>query len=240
MNQLINFEFSEFSLLTVLLTGILLAFLLKIINKIFIAKRKNEIRQFFQLLEILIWVIYSFWGLHVVLKDSYYYMLAVLSICAVILIWIAWFVARDFIAGIVLKLSSNYQPGQNFMLDTIQGKIIEVSFLHLTILQEDGNRVKIPYSKISGSVRFESPDDNMSSQQRFELMVKNNQTMDEISNSIRRIILLTPGTSINKEPQIILKDNDGNSLKFEITFNVISNQFAQEVIEKLKKQFVFS
>jgi small-conductance mechanosensitive channel len=230
MNTLIDFEFSEFTLLTVLILGILISLALKIIRRIFISKIiQNRIKQLYHLSEILIWVIFIFWGLHKVLKDSFYYMLAVLSIAAVIVIWVAWFVARDFIAGIVLKLGDNYQPGQQFKLDNIQGIIVESDYLHLTVRMQDGILVKIPYSKISGTVHYKNQIDNNSSQYSFEIEILKKYSTEIIHNQIRQAILLSAGASINKEPKISVKEFDGNTNKVEIVLYAMNPKYFQMI-----------
>jgi len=238
MNQILNFEFSEFNLITVLILGLLLLFVLRFIRRFFITRiSKNHIKQLYQLSEIFIWIIYGFWSLQIVLKDSYYYMLAVLSICAIIIIWLAWFVAKDFIAGIVLKLADNYQPGQQFKLDNIQGIIVEADYLQLSVRMQDGIMVKIPYSKISGAIHYEARIDDKSSQHRFEIEVIKNYSIDEIRKRIRQAVLLSAGVSINKEPQINLKNETNDSCTFEMVVHAISPRYFQQIEGNVRSVF---
>ncbi|MFC2088394.1 mechanosensitive ion channel domain-containing protein [Calditrichota bacterium] len=180
-------------------------------------------------------MIYSFWGLHIVLQDSFYYMLAVLSIGAIIIIWLAWFVARDFIAGIVLKLGDNYQPGQQFRFDDIKGTIEEADYLQLSVRTKDETLVKIPYSKISGAVHYEAKVDDNSNKHRFEVKIVKHQPIEEIRNRIRQAVLLSNGVCINKEPQINLKTNEGKTYILELIVHTISPKYFQIVENNVRK-----
>jgi hypothetical protein len=136
MNQLIPFEFSEFSILWIVVLGLILSLFFRLLRRLVVQKYvQNSNIYIYDLLEIAIWVIFGLVAIKVVLRDSLYYMLAVLSIFAIILVWFGWFVARDFIAGLVLKFGGNFQAGQQFNMDDIKGNIVSANHLYLNVLQ---------------------------------------------------------------------------------------------------------
>jgi len=223
----------------VLMLGILIFFILRIINQTVVPKiEKNRIKQLFQVLEILIWVVYGFWGLHVTLKDSNYYMLAILTVSAVIVICLGWFMARDLIAGLVLRFGDNYQPGQNIILNEIKGSIVKAGYLDLFISVENGDIVKIPYSKISSAIHYKVKHRDKTTQHRFEIETKKNPFLEETRNRIKNAIMLSTGASIKMEPQISLMDHpDENIWKFEVVAYALSPEYFQ-LIERNAKNAV--
>ena len=233
MNQLLNIEFSGLSLLTVVMLGVLLSFILRIISKTLIPKiRKNRIKQLFQVIELLIWTVFGFWGLHMTLKDSDYYLFAILTASAVIVIWLSWFMARDFIAGFVLKLGDNYQPGQHIKLNEIEGVIVKTGFLELILSREDGTFVKIPYSKISSAIHYKVQPRDKTTQYRFEIEIKKNSSIEDAKNRIKSAIMLSTGASIKLEPQIKLKEHTDESVwKFDVVAYALSPEYFQ-IIER--------
>lgn len=239
MNEFLNIEFSGLSLLIVIILGILISFALTIINKALIPKiRNNRAKQLFQIAEILIWSIFGFWGLHITLKDSDYYFLAVISITVVMVIWLGWFVAKDFIAGFVLKLGDNYQPGQYIILNEIEGVIVKTGFLDLILSTEDGSIVKIPYSKITSAVHYKIQPQDKTNQHRFEIEIKKNSSIEDTKNRIKSAIMLSTGASINKEPQINLKGNTDKSIwKFEVVAYALSPEYFQTIEQNVRDAF---
>ncbi|MBU1052520.1 MAG: mechanosensitive ion channel family protein [Proteobacteria bacterium] len=239
MNEFLNIEFSGLSLLIVIMLGILLSFALKIINKTIIPKiQKNRTKQFFQIAEILIWSVFGFWGLHITLKDSDYYFLAVISVTAVIVIWLGWFMAKDFIAGFVLKLGDNYQPGQHIMLNEIEGVIVKADYLNLILSCEDGAVAKIPYSKISSAIHYKIQPRDKTTLHRFDIEIKKKASIEEAKNMIKNAIMLSSGASIKKEPQINLKENSDETIwKFEVVAYALSPEFFQAIERNVRDAF---
>jgi small-conductance mechanosensitive channel len=236
MNQLIPFEFSEFSILWIVVLGLILSLFFRLLRRLVVQKYvQNSNIYIYDLLEIAIWVIFGLVAIKVVLRDSLYYMLAVLSIFAIILVWFGWFVARDFIAGLVLKFGGNFQAGQQFNMDDIKGNIVSANHLYLNVLQSNGLVTKIPYHKISESIHSEAQPGDQSSEFRFEIDVSNDLNLEVQQSRIRSAILLTPGVAVNKEPKIHLKARDDKNSTFEIIAYLIHIDYSGNVLSNIKK-----
>jgi small-conductance mechanosensitive channel len=231
MKEVLNFDFSQLLIALIIPIGIMVYLLLKLIrvnvsNSRFNKKYKN----YFMIFEILVWALFLFWSLKVVFGDTEYFSFFTIASLSIIFIWISWFVARDFIAGVVLKLGDNYQSGQFFRLNNIEGHIAQVNYLHLTINQNNGEIIKIPFSKIIGSIHHKSFLDDKTKQYKFEISVEKNETLDETREKIRKIILLSAGVNIKKEPIIELRSSSENRWNFEIIYFILDEQYC-ELIE---------
>jgi len=236
MKDLFNFQFSEFSLLAVLISGILLSLLMRVVHRVIFSKiSKSRNRQWYQVGELAIWMLYGAWGLRIVLGDSLYYELTILLILLVIFIWISWFVVRDFIAGLVLKLNNSFQHGQYFKLGEIEGTIIFADHLQLNLQQENGVVVKIPYNKISGAIYARGDHEDQSMKYRFEVEADINAAEEDLRNRIRSAIFQTTGTRTNTEPRIILKGIENKKQRYEVQVAVLDPVYNKLIEENVKE-----
>ncbi len=238
MKEILNFDFSQLLIALIIPIGIMVYFLLKLIrvnisNSRFNKKYKNH----FMILEILVWSLFFIWSLKVVLGETEYFSFFTIASLSIIFIWISWFVAKDFIAGVVLKLGDNYQSGQFFRLNNIQGHIDQVNYLHLNVNQENGEIIKIPFSKILGSVHHKSFLDDKTKQYKFEISIEKNETLDETREKIRKIILLSAGVNIKKEPIIALLNSSENRWNFEIIYFILDEQYCELIENNVKSVF---
>ncbi|MCB9207611.1 MAG: mechanosensitive ion channel, partial [Ignavibacteriales bacterium] len=153
MNDILNFEISEILVAFILLIAFLLFVLMKIVKKYFVERQFSyRHQQYYSLLEIVIWIIFTIWALKTILEESIYYTVIVIVIFLSLAIWITWFVVKDFIAGLVFKFNDNYQKGQFIEVNDIKGYIEEMNYLTLDLISETGETIKIPYSKIQGNI----------------------------------------------------------------------------------------
>ena len=219
------FAISGYIILEVVVAGIALAILLRFIHRAIPKPGYRWIKNMYPLFEIGIWVLYGFWALYALLKDSVYYLVALAAVSTIVVFWLGWFVAGDFIAGIVLRLAGRYQTGQSVMFNEVSGIIIEVNNLSLKIQMPNGVTAIIPYRNIIGTVQFKTNIEKTSSQHRFDIQVTKNKPIEDIHASIRIAILLSAGASIKHEPQIILKKSLDHTWQFEVAVTAVSPDY---------------
>ena len=238
MKEVLNFDFSELILLLIVPIGVMIYFLLKILKVNISNSRFNrKYKNYFLLFEIIVWLLFGWWSFKVIYGNTDYYSILIVAILFIVLFWIGWFLAKDFIAGTVLKLSDNYQEGQFFRLNDIEGHIAQINYLHLNIRQENGEIIKIPFSKILGSVHHKSFLDDKTKQYKFEIIIDKQETLDETREKIRKNILLSAGVNIKKEPLISLKLSSETKWNFDITYFILDEQYCELIENNVKSSF---
>ena len=238
MKEVLNFDFSELILLLIVPIGVMIYFLLKILKVNISNSRFNrKYKNYFLLFEIIVWLLFGWWSFKVIYGNTDYYSILIVAILFIVLFWIGWFLAKDFIAGTVLKLSDNYQEGQFFRLNDIEGHIAQINYLHLNIRQENGEIIKIPFSKILGSVHHKSFLDDKTKQYKFEIIIDKQETLDETRGKIRKNILLSAGVNIKKEPLISLKSSSEKKWNFDITYFILDEQYCELIENNVKSSF---
>ena len=226
MSNLLEFKISEISFLGVIILAVILALFLKTVH-VFILKKITapRIRNYYPLFEVIIWFSFILWAINVLLKESYYLMIAILALSAIIFAGLAWFVIMDLFAGIVLRISDRFYPGQNLRIDQYNGRIKTVEMLSITVQQEDGAILKVPWRKIKGQIYIKGTADEMINRQRFLIEVNQKYPLETVYQKIKEAVLLSVGAVINKEPQIKLVGSTNQEWQLEITAYALNPQY---------------
>ncbi len=89
----------------------------------------------------------------------------VTSIVAIILLsLLGWFWGRDFVAGIILKSENYFEKSKMIRLNDKSGRIIKTTLRYLEFKTDDGEAIRVPYSKISSEYFSKlSPDEKYES-----------------------------------------------------------------------------
>ena len=235
MSNLLEFEFSEFSFLGIIILAVLLALILKILNLAILRKTINyRIKNYYTIFEIFIWFAFLFWGISVLLRESFYQMIAILSFAAIFVIGLGWFVFRDLFAGIVLRFSDGFYPGQNLRIDHKNGRILRVGRLNLSLQEEDGSESKIPWSKLTGQIYSKGIGVDLTNRQRFSVDVPQKYPLEVVHRKIKEAVLLSVGAAINKEPQIKLTGNGRQEWRLEITAYALNPEYFRIIESNVK------
>ena len=238
MKEILNFELSGLLLLLIIPIGIMIYFVLRLFKRNILNNRFNKRnKNYFILFEIFVWLVFGVWTLKVTFSGTNYYSFLVLAILSILLIILGWFLLKDFIAGVVLKLSDNYQEGQFFRLNNIEGHISQINYLHMNIKQSNDEIIKIPFSKILGSIHHKSFLDDKTKQYKIKLTVEKKESLDTTRDNIRKTIMLSAGVNIKREPLITVIESSLKEWVFEITYFILDEQYCELIENNLRSSF---
>ena len=230
MKEILYLEFSEFSLLGIIISAVLLAILLKIFTKFFINRILNQrIRNYYPLFLVIVWISFLVWSINILLQDSLYHTVAILSLAALILASIAWFISRDLFAGLVLRFTDSFYNGQSLNINQKKGRITNIGMLGVSIQQKDGAEFKIPWSKISGQIYRKDNTDDVSNMHNFIIKISQKHPMEIVQARIREAVFLSVGAALKKEPQIKLLSSQDAEWQLEITTFAISPSYFRTI-----------
>lgn len=162
-----------------------------------------------------------------------------LAVTVIILGLLAWFWGRDFIAGIILKSENYFELDKMIRLNNKSGKITKITLRYLEFGTDEGETIRVPYSKISSDYFSKlSPDENYES---HIITLQLNETLDTkaLRESLRKRIYNTPWYLAGKEPVIEIISSAEGGYKINLNIYTINPSHAdlirQELLEGLKK-----
>lgn len=229
-----DFTFSHFNFLVFILLGILLFAAFRVLHYVIrhlLSKNRHidTLKRVLPLGEGIVWFLFWTWALKSIFEEQLIYSLGVLVIVLVVLVWVSWFAIKDFIAGVVLKFEAAFQEGEQINIENVVGVVKYLGYFSLEIQTEQGEKINIPYSSISGQVRRKLEDTELFKSYSFELSIAKDKNIPDIFEKLRITSINAPWTSINKLSQFHLLEEDSNFYNFKIVIYSLDTKYFQAI-----------
>jgi small-conductance mechanosensitive channel len=197
-------------------------------------------KKYLPVVELATWIIFFTWAIQYLYNRGYLVTIVPLMIFIIIVLYLAWYILKDLIAGIVFKTSNTLAINDHITVAGVSGKVIEIGQNIMKIEHESGRIISIPYSKIAGEIiQMNFPSQSLLSHSflfRMELIYETEQVF-EIIEKLRITILSLPWASQKKEPMIIIKAEGPNDILFAITVFSLDNGYFTRIEKFLEKEF---
>ena len=220
MMGVMDFHFSELAFLRAVVVGVLLLIVLRLLRvglrQLGRYRRPGPLMaRSLPVLEATVGLLYVFWALGSVLERGVYYNAALFMVFAVVALLLAWFAARDWMAGIVLKVEDGLAVGQRVRCADVEGAIRAVGHLSLEVEVSQGEAVKIPYSRMSGQIRARGSGETSQEPHCFQIAVEGQVEAATAMQRLREAILNSPWSAVDREPQIRVLEEGPTHAVFE-------------------------
>ncbi len=227
------------NLLIFTITGLLLLLLFRLLNrftKAIIRKKplRTGILRTLPVLELFAWIAFSFWGVLIVFGQYLYYDLIVVLMAILVIFGLAWFVFRDFFAGVLLKTEKALQPGQIIKTPIVEGKICRIGFRCLELINDAGETVNVPYSRLSNQLFVIPPDNEDSLPHQAEIPLLSAHTSEQIREKVFKHLMALPWV-ISPTPSVRIRNTGDGSHVLHITFYTYMHTHAVIVEEKIRQ-----
>lgn len=226
-----------------IISGFILFAVLRITDKIMHSglvynKVHPLVLRVFPVLEFVLWFLYLFWALSGIFSHWDYYNILMHSVIIAVIIILAWFIIKDFVAGIVLKAEMPFHIGQNISLPGIEGKLKKLGFRSLEIEKNDGQSTKVPYSKLTGEMITCQSKSESSKGYETTVSLKSSINDEKACELIKKKLMLLPWALPSKKPYIeLLEDKDKSKKTYLVKYFAINNQHAVKISQNLKSFF---
>ena len=102
--------------------------------------------------ELIVWLGFVIWFIRLFYKAYDYTALIVIGVLAVLLVVPVWFLIKDFLYGLILKLQRKLVVDTMIEIEEIKGVVLEAGHLSFDICTPDGKIDTIPYNKVVSKV----------------------------------------------------------------------------------------
>ncbi|MCB1192479.1 MAG: mechanosensitive ion channel [Leptospiraceae bacterium] len=237
-----NFEFdiSHLSLWEYGLTGFILLIVL-FLSGLFLEKLGhknpliNRFKRLFPSFQIGFVLAYALWTISrvFVLNPLYYFLLSlsVLIVCTIL----GWNFLKDVLWGSIFKAENSFSHGSEIRIEGFEGVIKKLGFRSIQIMGEDGNVVRIPYSKISNQPIQEVNLDSGRVGHTFTIVTELGSP-EEMIHKITNVILNHPYSSINQKPIIKMIKSDNDQILLEVTVFSLGGNYHNDIEASIKKE----
>ena len=235
----INWILSEFAVLELFLAGLLLfagLWVLKLLIRRLPIKRSYKIKvdRFLPMLEGLMWLGFLIWGVQLLVKDSFWNSIGLLLVSLIVLLMISWFLARDFLAGIILKSEGSLNLNDWIKISEVKGKVISMGYRSMVLETEVGETVNMPYTKISNEISIKPNPSEKIKSHAFKLSLSKDGDYRKTESQIKSTILNAPWSSVKKKPQVKLLDETDTRFHIEVIIYSMRLTYFQKIKNYLR------
>lgn len=227
------------NLLIFIITGLLLLILFRVLNqvaKVFIKKTqlRKGVLHTLPLTELVAWIAFSFWGVFIIFGQHHYYDLIVVVMAILVVFGLAWFVFRDFLAGVLLRSEKALHPGQVIKTPIVEGKVKKMGFRGMQLINDKGETVTVPYSRLSNQLLIIPPEkeDSLPNQAKFSLPPK--MASESIREKVHTQLMALPWV-ISPAPEVSMEKSADGSHVLHVTYYTYTQTHAVIVEEKIRK-----
>ncbi len=190
----------------------------------------------FPWVEVIIWFSFIFWTISLHFGHTGIYPVLSGSAAVAFVLLFGWFVLRDFFAGAVVRASQELEPGMFIQTDTLSGAIISLGYLNMELRAGDGEKLIVPYSRISGKQITKMAKHGRGKNQSIKLEIQQKHGAQNIQQSLKRKVLELPWVIAGEEIKISLIPVD-NCYVAEIFFQSMKEDMLPST-EEILRDFV--
>ncbi len=197
----------------------------------------QKIRPSVPAVSFIAWLLYALWIVHSRLSGSSLYPFIMLLCFALLAALFAWFVLRDVIAGTVVSCRKQFPVNHRIRFRDLSGKIIDRGVTHITVRTDNGDIARIPYSRLSGEIVPERPEETASDYFRIHLIIPKESSPEELQTVLTRDVRYIPWAAAGTAPIVQLKEQTEDACNFEILFKCLNSRHAARVERMLRNKY---
>ncbi len=229
-----------FEIVLVGIGGFLFFRLLSYLKKILpISKKAKHFTGFIlPVIELISWLGFIFWCLHLIYEVEAYSTLIVFGILIVLLFAPAWFFVRDFLHGMQLKIQRKIEIDSKIEIGNLKGVVIKTDYFTFDINTEDGIIHTIPYNKISTEIISKNASNMHLQKHSITFQIQSNQDITQIISGLKLALINAPWAAASQEPIIKLISSETGKHLLQAVVYIIEKEHALKIEEYIKRNFI--
>ncbi|HNS17892.1 MAG TPA: mechanosensitive ion channel [Bacteroidales bacterium] len=203
----------------------LIGFLLKYLSYRF--ARMGFLHHLRVVLGFIAWLFFIFWAMDYLFRNEFFfpYLLSVLILLVVG--FLGWYLLRDLFAGIVFRVKYSLKKGTHIRAGEISGIIQSQHLTCLKIITDDGQMLRVPYSRINHEMIIERVQPGVLKGTVVHLLVDSSLSKYQVETLIHDTILNLPWSSLKEEPAIRFLQENEKEHRVVVTFYTLSAKHAR-------------
>ena len=194
-------------------------------------------KRYFPWIEMITWTVFLIWAVNIWFYNSGFLITLNMIIAILIFIVIAWFILKDYVAGVIIKSRYNLAKGQGIKANNARGTIKKVGFLALEISSDSGSDLKLPYFQIDQkSIEFNFQE-NKSGEYKLNVEIRKDRTESEFAEEAIELIINSPWSSHKTRPTITMVDENSKCCTYEIQYRTNGKDHSEKLKSLIAKRF---
>jgi hypothetical protein len=221
-------------------TGILLLFrILSYLNKIlpFSKEFKHYSGYVLPIVELASWLGFTIWCLRYIYEAEAYTTLIILGILIILLLAPAWFLVRDFLHGMLLKIQRKIEIDTKIEIGDLKGVIVKTDYFTFDIKTKNGNIDTIPYNKIRSEIITKNAANIHLEKNIISFNIPAKYDINKLVPQLKTTLINMPWVAASQEPIINNIKAEVENYVVEVIVYVLKKEYAEKIMEYVKKNF---
>jgi hypothetical protein len=222
-------------------TGILLMFrALAYLNRLlpFSKKVKHYTGYLLPVVELVSWTGFAIWCLHFIYEAEAYTVLIGLGVLIVLLLTPTWFLVRDFLYGLFLKIQRKIEPDSKIEIGKLKGVIVKTEYFTFDILNKDGSIITIPYNKIRSEIITKNAANIHLEKQFLHFKIPPGKDANKMLPQLKNTLINSPWVATSHEPIINKIITENNQTEVEVIVYMLKKEHTEKITEYVQKNFI--
>lgn len=223
----------------VIILVILVTFrLLGLINRSLLkysSKFKYHSTYLLTLLELLLWLIMLIW-----LVKHYFYSqntFGLISVGIVISLAIipSFYLLRDFLSGVYLKIQNKLSEGSIIEINGLKGKIDKLGNFSLNLIDKQGDIKSIPYHKISSTIISKQSNNPNLNKVNLKFVFPSSVQANYIIPKLKAEIMNTPWVAVSQPVIVENIEHVNNEYLIDLVVYTLQPHFAEDIKNRVEE-----
>lgn len=188
--------------------------------------------------ELVVWLGFLAWCMRIIYEAEAFMTLIVLGIVVLLFIVPGWFLVRDFLYGMMLKIQRKIEVGNKISIGDLNGLIIQTNYFTFDIKRDDGNIDTIPYNKIREKVISRNGANSQLEKQLLAFSISANIDANKIVPQLKSTLINAPWVAGSQEPIIHRVVEETGKTVIEVFVYIIRKEHADKIREYVSKNLV--
>ncbi len=231
--------------LILLSLAILLLFrLIRLLSDKFISKIsvKQWAKKTLYVFELVVWIILIYQMSEKSINGQPVLATLLILLLVFIVSWSFWFVLRDYLAGIYIRISGRFKLYETIAFNSkengmlVKGKIIRFGNQYMVLETQNLTILELPYNKLF-NIKMERHVQTVEEELALSFQLKTTKDIDNILPDLKKQLLELPWISHKHKPKIGLKNQQGDKTLLELKVILVDKKYRNRVEDLLVKSF---
>lgn len=188
--------------------------------------------------ELISWLGFVLWCLHLIYEAEAYSTLIVFGIIIVLFFAPAWFFVRDFLHGLQLKVQRKIEIDSKIEIGDLKGVVLKADYFTFDIKTEDGNIHTVPYNKIRSEIISKNASNIHLQKHSISFKIQSNQDMGLIIQNLKLTLINAPWVPASNEPTINLVAAETGNYLVEIIVYILKKEHGEMIKKYVRQNFI--
>lgn len=189
-------------------------------------------------LEFVVWLGFLAWCMRIIYEAGAFMTLIVIGVVVLLFIVPGWFLVRDFLYGMLLKIQRKIEVGNKIAVGELKGLVIQTDYFTFDIKREDGNIDTIPYNKIREKVISKNGANSQLEKQLLTFSISANSDVNKIIPQLKSTLINAPWVAASQEPIIHKVVEAAGKNVIEVFVYLIRKEHVDNVKEYVSKNLI--